>query len=167
MEFVYAKCVQTGLMGFLVGGGFSLFQGVDNYRKIGKLPDKSRSNLESASTMQSNLSGQMREKTSNMSSNRVPSPWRIIFNSAFYDGLHTAKVVTAGMIVATHLAFIRHGRYSEQLVNVQKDSLATGSGVAAAIFVFYDHMPLSKRITGALIWGLSSGALCTYINSFN
>ncbi len=109
MDLVFGKCAQTGLLAFLIGAGFPVWQHAgDRARALG---------LAKTAPQHTGL-----------------PPLRSVLSEAVVEGLRTSRVLVAATAASGTASFLQHGRYSERLFRLRGDPLSTFSGVLAAVY---------------------------------
>jgi hypothetical protein len=122
MDLVLGKCAQTGLLGFLIGGGFPLWQHLaDRARAMGAPAGRSPPPAAAAAAA-------------------APPPALAppLLREALHEGLRTSRILVAATAASGTASFLQHGRYSERLFRLRGDPLSTFGGVFAAVFFFTD-----------------------------
>lgn len=155
MDLVYGKCVQTGALGFVIGGGFHLWQNLDalirgqKFVSSADLPFESKALAASASQQ--------------LAAQPVVTG-RMVLREALGEGLRTSKILAAATAAGGTASFIQHGRYSERMFRLRGDPLSTASAVFAAVmFYLPSQQPRLQRVGSSLIiacvCGVMSGSM--------
>lgn len=172
MDLIYGKCVQTGILGFVIGSGFHLWQHIDNRIFGGPLTNvpptslptstvtaPSMSTAETPPTNQKSItlthrnSGTMSSiPHTTISSSSSPSvdrlSWRHILRESCNEGIRTSKILVAATGAAGIVSFLQHGRYSDKLYRLQGDVLSTAAGVGMGVYMFIG--PTTATVTNVV-----------------
>jgi hypothetical protein len=141
MDLVFGKCAQTGLLGFLIGGGFPLWQHLaDRARAMGAPPGRSPPAAAAAAAAVP-PPGRSPPPAAAAAAASVPPPALAppLLREALHEGLRTSRILVAATAASGTASFLQHGRYSERLFRLRGDPLSTFGGVFAAVFFFTDN----------------------------
>lgn len=182
MDLVSGKTALMGGIGFLLGGGFSLWRSADVLLRTGALPadvdELLRVRKGTGATVTAVASGGAPEgplppaleavaaappatpRAVILGAHRatLPSMLAAALRMAAVDGLRAGKMAGAGALVAGSLGLARHGRYSDKLYALRRDPVAAGGGAAAAVAMFADDAAPRHRIVAAACAGAAVAA---------
>ena len=139
MDLIEGKCAQTSVLGFLIGGGFSLWHALDARWRAAPLSSSAAAAAGVAAAARPPLAELLRE--------------------AAAEGGRTCKILVAATAAGGAAGLLQHGRYSDRLFRVQGEPATAFCAAFAAVAAHSGGAGALQRAGGALVAGTTAGLL--------
>jgi len=134
MDLIEGKCAQTSVLGFVIGGGFSLWHALDlRWRPL------------AAAAGDAAAAAPPRP------------PMRELLLEAAAEGGRTCKILVAATAAGGAAGLLQHGRYSDRLFRMQGEPATAFCAAFAAVAAHNGGAGALQRVGGALVVACAAG----------